>query len=312
MEERNAQSLGNAQSAGANSLSPGDRAQRNRLVAEYHAAYSVWRQSEASLIRDPSARAAWQEGVRRMQALEAPYLMSLPVMALARCPYTGQVVTGRVDAFGTGGPWWMDADTVREPFQGPATLFAVDGALGLRGTPEDSPFSVQPGPDKPFVIPVILSRPEMRAVMLATEIEQGTIWWTAYFAWPPVLDQARVNDFARDCYEIRLDSGTGMRYADTYPLSLMDFDLTPWIRSGKLLWIAPDDPLYKLHATAEGCPYLGIRGEGRKQLIQGSWRGWLDTLREPVETGAAQGLDPEMEARFHKGVAFMKGEGGNG
>ncbi len=293
-------------------VAPGDRAQRNRLVAEFHEAYAAWRQVEMDLPANPAGREAWQENVRRMQALEAPYLATLPVLALARCPYTGQVVTGRVDVHGTGGPWWMDADTVREPFQGPATLFAVDGALSLHGVPEESPFCVQPGPDKPFVIPAILSRPVMRAVMLATEIEGGTIWWTAYFAYPPVTNMARVNDFARDCYEIRLDSGAAVRYADTWPGSMLDFDLAPWIRSGKLLWIAPDDPLYRLHAVADGCPYLAVKGEGRKQFIQGSRKGWLDAPREPVETGAAPENPEDMEARFQSGLAYVKGVDGNG
>lgn len=293
-------------------LTAGDRAARDASVAAYRETYARWREAERMMVSDPDAQAAWRSEDARMKAMEAGFLLTLPVYALARCPYTGQVVSGRVDAFGTGSPWWMDEGTVREEFAGPSTLFAVDGALTLTGVPEASPFTVQPGPERPCVIPEILRRPEIKAVLRGTPIDGGMIWWMVYFAWPPVLNQARVNDFARDCYAIRLDSGTLVRYADTYPVSACDFSLEPWIQAGKLLWIAPEDPLPKLHATAKGCPYLALPGQARKQVLQGSWKGWLDTPREAVETGG-EGLDRSVaDSSFQKGLAFVKGAGRNG
>jgi hypothetical protein len=37
-----------------------------------------------------------------------------------------------------------------------------------------------------------------------------------------------------------------------------DFDLAPWIRKGKLLWIAPDDPTFTLRSFVARCPYIDL------------------------------------------------------
>lgn len=43
-------------------------------------------------------------------------------------------------------------------------------------------------------------------------------------------------------------------------ISRYDYHLAPWLRTGKLLWIAPDDPTLTLpHGTGD-CPYLHIEG----------------------------------------------------
>ncbi len=39
-----------------------------------------------------------------------------------------------------------------------------------------------------------------------------------------------------------------------------DFDLKKWIDSEELLWIQPDDPVFKLRKGAPGCPYLNLQG----------------------------------------------------
>jgi hypothetical protein len=46
-----------------------------------------------------------------------------------------------------------------------------------------------------------------------------------------------------------------------------DFHLRKWIDSGKLLWIAPDDPEMALHTEAAGCPYIGLPGERQEQRL---------------------------------------------
>lgn len=285
---------------------------RDAAVAEYCLEYRELQRLEREMAMDPGSAGIWRECMARLKTMEPVFLATLPRLKLSRCPYTGELVHGSVDVFGTGSPWWRDEGTVRNEFEGPPTLFAVDGALRLDGMPEESPFSVLPGPEKPFVIPEILSRPEMRAVLQATPIAGGTVWWMAYFAYPMVTDHARVNDYARDCYTILLDSGTRIAYSDAYPDFLLAFDLAPWVKSGKLLWISPGDVAMKLHATIDGCPYLNLPGDARRQIIVGNWKGWLGELREPMDDSLVRKTDPGMEARFQAGLAHVKEGGTNG
>jgi hypothetical protein len=44
-----------------------------------------------------------------------------------------------------------------------------------------------------------------------------------------------------------------------------DFDLRPWIHTGKLLWVGPDDPQVTLQRAVDECPYLGL--PGRRDLM---------------------------------------------
>ena len=39
-----------------------------------------------------------------------------------------------------------------------------------------------------------------------------------------------------------------------------DYDLELYIRTGRLLWIAPGDETLTLRSTVEGCPFLGLPG----------------------------------------------------
>ena len=47
-----------------------------------------------------------------------------------------------------------------------------------------------------------------------------------------------------------------------------DFDLAPWIKAGKLLWIAPEDELLVLRSTIYDCPYLNFPGSRKPKYIQ--------------------------------------------
>jgi hypothetical protein len=47
-----------------------------------------------------------------------------------------------------------------------------------------------------------------------------------------------------------------------------DFQLKPWLETGKLQWIARDDASVKLCSDVEPCPYLDLPGERRIQRIE--------------------------------------------
>jgi hypothetical protein len=63
-----------------------------------------------------------------------------------------------------------------------------------------------------------------------------------------------------------------------------DFELERWIRNGKLLWIARDDPGMTLMRSAEGCPYLGLDGPRVEQYI---YNGVVET-GEPTQEEITQ------------------------
>ena len=47
-----------------------------------------------------------------------------------------------------------------------------------------------------------------------------------------------------------------------------EYDLRPWLESGRLRWIAPGDDSLELRTGADGCPYLDLPGERRRRYLQ--------------------------------------------
>jgi len=68
-----------------------------------------------------------------------------------------------------------------------------------------------------------------------------------------------------------------------------DFDLTPWIASGQLRWIAPGDPEGEVVGEASGelCPYIDLSGDRFPQVVAWGERDLLDlpdgTMVNPYE-----------------------------
>ncbi|WP_028307974.1 hypothetical protein [Desulfitibacter alkalitolerans] len=209
-----------------------------------------------------------------MAALAQDYLALVPMRKLSRCPFTGEALTIPIDDQGLDGLWWNNERPMRPSAALSNTYFALDGALKLQGVVEVFPFICAPGPDVPYVIPRLLGAyVQVKAVISSFKVGTHTAYAVTYFADPPLDSVMRVNDWGANYY---WESGTpfpemlspGQRIQLTPDPQEWDFDLAPWIKAGKLLWIAPEDELLVLRSTIYDCPYLSLPGSRKPKYIQ--------------------------------------------
>lgn len=243
------------------------------------------------------------EGMKKeIQELLSAYLDGLPVRALSRCPFTGEVLSMAIDDFGIDGLWWNDSAPKRPENKLPETYFAIDGAMKLEGETENAPFLCSPGPDVPFVLPGLLEFTQVRAVISTIKIGRHTAFPIVYYADPMLYGVMRVNDWGTEQYwdesSIFPEMTTAGQYISLVPdVEGYDFDLAPWIRSGKLLWIAPGDETLTLHGHVKGCPYLDLQGSRMPKYIQNGKVWEYDQAYELMGPN-----DPEFDAEYFQKI----------
>ena len=246
---------------------------RQQLLARYAALRT--RQSEllGDLSRDPEHVAP--ENLDELErvgteigALREQYLDSLPVVALSRSPMTGDMLEYAIDTAGLDGLWWDAVQPVRPLQQGTTDLVGLAGAMRLGSPLEVTPFEVRPGPEVPYVVPRLLALPGVHAVVSQVSVGVHTGYVMTYFAEHPEEVPRRVNTWGTDSYEvIRPDGTLAWSQDDDSAFLDRDYDLEPWIRAGKLLWIAPGDTSLLLRAETVACPYLALPGSRRDRTI---------------------------------------------
>ena len=243
---------------------------------------------------------------KEIQELLGRYLEGIPVRDLSRCPFTGEKVSLAIDDLGLDGLWWNYDAPKRPENELPATYFALDGALKLGGKPEKAPFLCCPGPDVPFVLPRLLAYTQVKAVISTIQIGPHTAYPIIYYADPMLYGEKRVNDWGTQRYwetgSIIPELWTSGQYVSLIPAaSEYDFDLEPWIKAGKLLWIAPGDPGLTLHGHISRCPYLDLPGSRRLKFIRDG-KVWED--EEDFEAFEADdpGFDKEHFQRIAKEI----------
>lgn len=220
-----------------------------------------------------AVRAQLEALAAKASDLLSRYLEGLPRRRLSRCPFTGEILSIKIDDFGLDGFFWNNSAPKRPQQEFPETYFALDGALKLEGAPEKSPLLCCPGPDAPYVLPRLLRYGEIKAVISRIHIGPHTAYPIVYYADPAPEGAYRVNDWGTERY---WEPGTPDSELFTPGLYIdvpaepgeMDFDLEPWIKAGKLLWIAPGDESLTLHGHTSGCPYLDLPGSRNPKFIQ--------------------------------------------
>jgi len=281
---------------------------RNEIVKEYYPLFTKRNQmlSDFSVSENDTAKEKITLLNNNIAELSDKYLETLPVCTISRCPYTGQLVEYSVDIFGLGGPWWNHVSPVRDEINAPKTLFAVDGAMKINSITEDAPFTIFPGPDKPFVIPDLLKRHEIKAVISFMEIAGNHVWWIVYYAFPMVYDMPGINDYGAGRYSAENTYGQKLYYSSYYSEIDYDFSIGEWIKQGKLLWIKPNDSNYNLMSIINGCPYLDIEGKGKIQVIKD---GKVSFLSEQKINYIDK--DPELEKKLFEDIQIVNGGGDN-
>lgn len=234
-------------------------------------------------------RAQLEALVTKADELISRYLDGLPERRLSRCPFTGEILYMRIDDIGLDGFFWNNSAPRRPEQKFPETFFAIDGALKLQGTPEKSPLLCSPGPDLPYALPRLLRYDEIKAVVSCIKIGPHTAYPIVYYADPVPEGVFRVNDWGTERY---WEPGTPDPEIFTPGLYIdvpaepeeMDFELEPWIKEGKLLWIAPGDESLTLHGHAYGCPYLDLPGSRNPKYIQNGETWEFNPEEEAPET----------------------------
>lgn len=209
----------------------------------------------------------------RKDAVFGRYLALLPEVTLARSLGTGKVVRWRIDTVGLDGwywDYWMAERDYPEPM--PRDWVAMSGAMRLAEPVENTPFQVVPGPGVPFVVPRLLKMANSRAVITEVPVGAHTGWAITYFGYNPKYptNVELVNEWGKSTYHVYDDRGVWDNgwYESIEHISDNNYDLARWLRSGRLLWIAPGDESAILHEGTHGCPYLDLPGERRIAYIQ--------------------------------------------
>jgi hypothetical protein len=106
----------------------------------------------------------------------------------------------------------------------------------------------------------------MSAVLSGITMTCGyTAYAVAYFAQKPPAPKTLTHAWARKVFQFKDEGGkSGWDIKD----EAFDYELAPWMKSGKLLWYADG----RLNASAKDpgqCPFLDIPGAKRPQVVLG-------------------------------------------
>jgi hypothetical protein len=204
----------------------------------------------------------------RPDDFDVEYAALLPEIAVSRCPHSGQVVTWPIDVVDLDGWFWDYDNPIRRTPALPRTWLAMSGALRLNGPVARARFLCRPGPAAPYVVPRILRADGVLAVVSQIEVGPHIGWPITYFG-PKPPGVKLENTWGACEYDVFDDDGSWLGWNAKTPWPAeYDFDLEPWLRSGKLFWIAPADRAGTLREGVRGCPYLGIDGPREAALIR--------------------------------------------
>lgn len=216
----------------------------------------------------PEEKSALDEADRHMQEarrLEDEYHQVLPRVEMARCPFDNEPLIRTFDPFGLDGPWWR-ADASPVETQACRHFCVLVGALDLAGhPPKAGPFEVRPGPQVPFVIPRLLRQEGVTAVLSRIRMENGYVAYPiAYFAERRPPPQDLTASWARTNYLYTTQLG---EVAWRVENDRWEFELEPWLSSGKLRWSTGEGESMRLE-SAKACPYTGLPGDRRPTVLE--------------------------------------------
>ncbi|GAB4319005.1 MAG: hypothetical protein Kow0074_08550 [Candidatus Zixiibacteriota bacterium] len=197
--------------------------------------------------------------------VQETYFARLPRVTLSRCPHCNEPLIRSFDPWGPDGLWWEHSHRIEHEQPASCRHFVVlTGAVDLNGNkPPNVPGEIILGADKPFVIPAILSRKGMIAVIARVEMLNGFLAYPiAYFAADGPLDSTLTQPWTVKT----MDTPGGGWRMDT---SEWDFDLMPWVEREKLKWIDPGSEDMAISTTPpRGFPFANTPGEGRMLILQ--------------------------------------------
>jgi hypothetical protein len=246
-----------------------NRAERDQLLEQIRLIKKKSLTPEANKLPVKEIRAL---GIKQ-EELEDIYRLGLPRIPIARCPFTGELVTKEIDIYGLEGPWWNEfyADL---PTQGSPYVVTYCGALNFENkkilrASESSVHEVLIGPEVPYVIPYLLDFPQVKCVIYSTVLleEAFPVYFMTYFAKPKLLPGQSHQEWLRS--HLWYQNETGHTLWEIHN-DVWDFNLAPWLeKPGKLLWIHPSDPQMKLCSEPPSdFPYLNLKGRQKFLMLR--------------------------------------------
>lgn len=208
----------------------------------------------------------------RYVELRRRYRELLPAVPVARCPHSGGLLRWFMDPWGLDGWAWEYSVVGKQPPDRPPLWLCTNGAMRLTPPLEDTVQMVRPGPGVPYVVPRILRCSGVRAVISQVPVGAHTGWVISYFG-PKPDGVTLVNNWGKHEYYVYDDTGKWLGWNSDEKdqrIGQYDFELTPWLRSGKLLWVVPGDESMTLREGADDCPYVDLPGDRRCVDV---WRG---------------------------------------
>ncbi len=200
------------------------------------------------------------------EALLLEYVENLEYIPVSRCPICKKVLSVTVDKEGLDGPWWWKICPVDLPRHDACEHFVTFlGAMDLQGRmPTEADEEVYLGPSIPFVIARLLEMEGMVAVLSSLDDAKGdTIYLIAYFSDKEVPQSQRHQEWRKEGYPLYDEDGNYVVSESKF--DPWDFDLEPWLKKGKLIWIAPYDDGLQLREGLP-CPYTGLEGIKMNQV----------------------------------------------
>jgi hypothetical protein len=254
------------------------RAAYNRAMDEHAAQFDIPIEigidASSSAFVDTDAYRRAREALAEMEATDAAYFRDLPRIPVSCCPHCDKPLYRAFDPFGLDGLWWRSDAQPDEPLACPH-FCALLGAVDLRSSRPRPDFDLHPGPDAPFVIPRLLEKKGMVAIISEIQLADGAVAYPiAYFAprRPPV--QALAAPWARTnfVYSTQLGVHSWRQAGDPAPgesaPDAWDFDLQPWIASGRIRWCAPGgDRSALIPPSTTACPFADLPGSRQRQVI---------------------------------------------
>lgn len=196
------------------------------------------------------------------------YYRRLPRMTLSRCPFTGEPLVRAFDPWGMDGFWWQhDKLRIIDEPAAPNTFQLLQGAVSLNGfPPRGGKGEAVIGPDAPFVIPRIMSREGMVAVISSIAMENGyTAYPIVYYSETKPEPGSLTQGWREQTYSYVDSAGSNSWRIDAHP---WDFRLGPWVQSRRVRWIDPGDPQLVVQSGYwSDFPYKDLSARRERQTL---------------------------------------------
>lgn len=239
--------------------------QRRQFLQAYFRDLARWRELDFQTVTGKATHEAEEEMIRlegRLRRCRDIYEAMVPALPLSRCPFRGEITRHSIDSLGLDGLWWNCDAPVRPVEDLPTSFLGLAGAVKFGGPIEKAPFLCKPGPEVPWLLPKLLNHPEVHAVISPLRIGAHRGFAIFYYADPLPQQFEGVNTWGINYYRTPRGGWNEMEEDERE----IDYDLAPWIESGKASWIAWEDETLEIRQGISGCPYLNL--PGRRQWIR--------------------------------------------